>query len=101
MGKNIKGYATIPNVHFPREREGSLMARSPNLPAKIKHGLTVHTFDTPVFKNYEQNFKFSNRFFGQNYSESCKFCSICPQIPANYVKFATKFIHIHSIISDF
>ena len=32
-GKNIKSYAT-PQVHFPREREGSLTAKSPNLSFK-------------------------------------------------------------------
>ena len=41
MGKNIKSYATT-QVHFPREREGSLMAKSPNLSFKIWYGLTVH-----------------------------------------------------------
>ena len=40
-GKNIKSYATA-QVHFPREREGSLMAKSPNLSFKIWYGLTVH-----------------------------------------------------------
>ena len=39
--KNIKSYATT-QVHFPREREGSLMAKSPNLSFKIWYGLTVH-----------------------------------------------------------
>ena len=33
MGKNIKSYATT-QVHFPREREGSLTAKSPNLSSK-------------------------------------------------------------------
>ena len=32
-GKNIKSYATA-QVHFPREREGSLMTKSPNLSFK-------------------------------------------------------------------
>ena len=32
MGKNIKSYATT-QVHFHREREGSLMANNPNLSA--------------------------------------------------------------------
>ena len=32
-GKNIKSYATA-QVHFPQEREGSLMAKSPNLSFK-------------------------------------------------------------------
>ena len=30
MGKNIKSYATT-QVHFPREREGSLTAKCPNV----------------------------------------------------------------------
>ena len=41
MGKNIKSYATT-QVHFPREREGGLMAKGPNLSFKIWYGLTVH-----------------------------------------------------------
>ena len=41
MGKNIKSYATTPSP-FPREREGSLMATSPNPSFKIWYGLTVH-----------------------------------------------------------
>ena len=41
MGKNIKSYATT-QVHFPREREGSLMAKGPNLLFTIWYGLTVH-----------------------------------------------------------
>ena len=42
MGKNIKSYATIPKSIFPREKEGYLTANSPNISAKIQHGLTVH-----------------------------------------------------------
>ena len=34
-------YATT-QVHFPREREGSLTAKSPNLSFKIWYSLTVH-----------------------------------------------------------
>ena len=34
MGKNIKSYATTQQSISPREREGSLMAKSPNLSAK-------------------------------------------------------------------
>ena len=41
MGKNIKSYATT-QAHFPREREGSLTAKSPNLLFKIRYGLTIH-----------------------------------------------------------
>ena len=41
MGKNIKSYATT-QVHFPREREGSLTAKVQNLSFKIWYGLTVH-----------------------------------------------------------
>ena len=43
MGKNIKSYATT-QVHFPREREGSLTAKVQNLSFKKAkwYGLTVH-----------------------------------------------------------
>ena len=35
MGQNIKSYATFLTVHFPREREGGLTAKSLSLSAKI------------------------------------------------------------------
>ena len=53
MGKNIKSYATT-QVHFPREREGSLTAKGPNLSFTIWYGLTVHIIR---FSNYKQNFQ--------------------------------------------
>ena len=82
MGKNIKSYATT-QIHFPREREGSLMAKGPNLSFTIWYGLTVHII---CFSNYKQNF--------QKLSSPVKFQQIT-QIPrssptqsANYAKFA-------------
>ena len=48
MGKNIKSYATIPMSIFPREREGYLTANSPNILAKIQHGLTIHKINIPL-----------------------------------------------------
>ena len=53
MGKNIKSYATT-QIHFPREREGSLTAKGPSLSFTIWYGLTVHIIR---FSNYKQNFK--------------------------------------------
>ena len=53
MGKNIKSYATT-QIHFPREREGSLTAKGPNLSFTIWYGLTVHIIR---FSNYKQNFQ--------------------------------------------
>ena len=53
MGKNIKSYATT-QVHFPREREGSLTAKGPNLSFTIWYNLTVHIIR---FSNYMQNFQ--------------------------------------------
>ena len=82
MGKNIKSYATT-QVHFPREREGSLMAKGPNLSFTIWYNLTVHIIR---FSNYKQNF--------QNCLPQAKFQRIT-QIPrslppqsANSAKFA-------------
>ena len=83
MGKNIKSYATT-QVHFPREREGSLMAKGPNLSFTIWYGLTVHII---CFQNYKQNF--------QNCLPQSKFQRIT-QIPHNSpAQFAnsTKFAH--------
>ena len=76
MGKNIKSYATT-QVHFPWEREGSLMAKSPNLSAKIWYGLTVHIhffvskFTSKIIQIYVL-------YFGKISSELCKFCAIRP-----------------------
>ena len=76
MGKNIKSYATT-QVHFPREREGSLKAKGPNPSFKIWYGLTVHLF-SPL-KNYKQNFQ--NYLSQSNSSELRKFCAIRPHSP--------------------
>ena len=71
MGKNIKSYATTP-VHFPREREGSLTAKGPNLSFTIWYGLTVHIIR---FSNYKQNFQklFSPVKIPANYANSMQF----------------------------
>ena len=71
MGKNIKSYATIPKSIFPREREGYLKAKSPNISAKIQHGLTVHKINIPL----RAKLGFSNSPFSV-------------KIPANQAKFA-------------
>ena len=68
---------------FPREREGSLMAKGPNLSFTIWYGLTVHIIR---FSNYKQNF--------QKLSSPVKFQRITqilhssPQQSANSAKFA-------------
>ena len=71
MGKNIKSYATIPKSIFSREREGYLMANSPNILAKIQHSLTVHKINIPL----RAKLGFSNSPFSV-------------KIPVNQVKFA-------------
>ena len=75
MGKNIKSYATI-QVHFPWEREGSLMAKGPNLSFTIWYGLTVHIIR---FSNYKQNFQ--NCLPQSNSSELHKFRAVRPHSP--------------------
>ena len=75
MGKNIKSYATIPKSIFPREREGYLTANSPNISAKIQHGLTAHKINIPLWAKLG----FSNSPFWV-------------KIPANQAKF-TPFTH--------
>ena len=67
MGKNIKSYATVPKSIFPREREGYLTAKSPNISAKIQHGLTVHKINIPLwaklgFSNSPFSAKFQAKF---------------------------------------
>ena len=75
MGKNIKSYATT-QIHFPREREGSLMAKGPNPSFTIWYGLTVHIIR---FKIYKQNFQ--NCLPQSNSSELCKFRAVRPHSP--------------------
>ena len=68
MGKNIKSYATT-QVHFPREREGSLTAKGPNISFTIWYGLTVHIIC----------FKITSKIFKIVFPS---------QIPANYANSA-------------
>ena len=68
MGKNIKSYATT-QVHSPREREGSLTAKGPNLLFTIWYGLTVHII----------HFKITSKIFKIVFPS---------QIPANYANSA-------------
>ena len=93
MGKNIKSYATIPQSIFPREREGYLTAKSPNISAKIQHNLTVHKTNIPL----RAKLGFSNLPFSV-------------KIPVNQAKFAPfahkscelhKFCTSISLLSDF
>ena len=97
MGKNIKNYATSPKSISPREREGSLMAKSPNLSAKIWYGLTVHIPSS--FLNLQAKFfKFTLCLlakFPANYTNSMQFA----QNPVNNAKFAP-FIHPIYYVSD-
>ena len=57
MGKNIKSYATT-QVHFPREREGSPMAKCPNVQIfQLKYGTVlpytfVSKFTSKIFHNF-------------------------------------------------
>ena len=68
MGKNIKSYATT-QVHFPREREGGLTAKIPNL-----------SFTNMVRLNRTH----SLLYLQHNFS---KFC-LSVKVTANYTKFA-------------
>ena len=76
-GKNIKSYARA-QVHFPREREGSLTAKSPNL--SFKNIIRLN-------RTYYSLLKFSQAkllkigSFGQNSSELRKFRAIRPHSP--------------------
>ena len=72
MGKNIKSYATVPKSIFPWEREGYLMAKSPNISAKIWYGLTVH-IRFFILNLQAKFFKFT-------------FCLLA-KFPANYTNF--------------
>ena len=79
MGKNIKSYGTTQQSIFPQEREGSLMAKSPNLLAKIWYGLTIHIrlfilkFTSKIFQIYVLS-------FGKISSELYKFRAVRPRI---------------------
>ena len=80
MGKKFKSYATTQQSIFPREREGSLTAKSPNLSAKIWYGLTVHIrFFVFKFTIYKQNFSNLHLSFGKISSKLYKFHAIHPE----------------------
>ena len=81
MGKNFKSYATS-QIHFPREREGSLTAKGPNLSFKIWYGLTVHIIR---FSNYKQNFQ--NCLPQQNSSKLRKFRTLRTKIQIYVIDF--------------
>ena len=94
MGKNIKSYATT-QVHFPREREGSLMAKGPNPLFTIWYGLTVHiirfkitskifkiVFPSQIPANYADSARFANTAH-----ESCKFRTLCTKIQIYVIDF--------------
>ena len=73
MGKNIKSYATA-QVHFPREREGSLTATSPNLSFKIWYSLTVHIIRFKILQAKFSNSKLSPPVkIPANYANSMQF----------------------------
>ena len=92
--KNIKSYATIPKVYFPQEREGYLTAKSPNILAKIQHGLTIHKINLPL----QAKFGFSNSpflvkipvnqaKFAQFAHKSCELHEICTKIHPHLVHY--------------
>ena len=97
MGKNIKSYATT-QVHFPREREASLMAKSPNLSFKIWYGLTVHIIRS---KFHKQKF-FKIWSFGQNSNKLSKIRSIrlyTPRIVQNSHRLLTYLYYVSGTCS--
>ena len=94
MGKNIKSYATIPMSIFPREREGYLMANSPNISAKIQHGLTVHKINIPLraklgFSNspFLVKIPVNQVKFAPFAHKSCELCEFCTKIHPHLVHY--------------
>ena len=105
-GKNIKSYATA-QVHFPREREGSLTAKSPNLSftnmirlnrtyysllkfsqAKLlkigsfgqnSNKLKQNPLNSPIYSACFRHLPRQRTF--RNSSGSCKFCAVRPHSP--------------------
>ena len=56
MGTNFKSYATT-QVHFPREREGSLTAKRPNVQIfRLKYGTAIQLYRTHSFLNLQAKF---------------------------------------------
>ena len=75
----------------PWEREGSPTAESPNLPAKIWYGLTIHT--------HFSHFKFTK----QNFSIFQIYACLLAKFPANYAnstQFALQFRAPFIYVSD-
>ena len=60
----------------------------------------MYTLGFPVFKIMGKIFIFQFAFWS-NLQQIVQISHILPTIPTNYAKFTTKFIHIHSKLSDF
>ena len=80
---------------FPWEREGSLMAKSPNLLAKIWYGLTIH-IRFFIFKFTSKIFQIYVLSFGKIIQISRNL----PQNPANDAKFAPFIDPLYIMLSD-
>ena len=72
------------------------MAKSLSPPAKTKNGLTVHSWVPPSSK-----FTGKILLFSVKLQQIMQILYILPTVPANFAKFATKFIHISSMLSGF
>ena len=99
MGKNIKSYATVPKSILPWEREGYLTAKSPNILAKIQHGLTIHICFF-IFKFTSKIFQIYVLSFGKNFQQIIQILCNSPQNPANDAKFAPFIDPLYIMLSD-
>ena len=84
---------------FPREREGSLTAKRPNLLAKIWYGLTVH-IRFFIFKFTSKNFSNLCFVFWQNFQRIIQNSCNSLQNPMNDAKFAPFIDPLYNMLSD-
>ena len=98
MGKKYQKLCHNPTVHFPQEREGSLMAKSLNLLAKnivrLNHThLFLHPFMSKIFKlcllaNFQQIIQISCNS-PQNSVNDAKFAPFIDPLYINAFRFLT------------
>ena len=99
MGKNTKSMPQSQIPFFPRKREGYLTAKSPNILAKIQHGLTVH-IRFFVFQFTSKKFPNLRFVFWQNLQQIIQISCNLPQNPTNNAKFAQFIDPLYIMLSD-
>ena len=90
MDKNIKSYATSQNSTFPGKGREALWPKVQKVQL-----FWLKYINTPSLKITIKILKFPNSLFRANLQRIMQNSLNLPNNPANYTKFATKFMHIN------